>query len=146
MNKIKRELNEKPEIIYKTVEGTIIVTNRQVDQKWINMVNDSMRIDSNLARKERYHCFRLDIADDRDEWVASYDDDPFYNLCRETPEEELNRLHYAISQLSEDQKRLIDYVYYKGYSLKAFAEIEGVDPSAITRRHQVILKKLKDIF
>ena len=110
------------------------------------MVNDSMRIDSNLARKERYHCFRLDIADDRDEWVASYDDDPFYILCRETPEEELNRLHYAISQLSEDQKRLIDYVYYKGYSLKAFAEIEGVDPSAITRRHQVILKKLKDIF
>ena len=146
MNTRKRELNEKSEIVYKTVSGTIIVTNQQVDQKWVNIVNDSMRIDSNLARKERYHCFRLDIADDRDEWVASHADDPFYNLCRETPEEERNRLRYAISQLSDDQKRLIEYVYYKGYSLKAFAELEGVDPSAITRRHCVILKKLKEIF
>jgi DNA-directed RNA polymerase specialized sigma subunit len=48
--------------------------------------------------------------------------------------------------LNEDQQRLIDYVYFKGYSMKAFAEIEGVSPVAITYRHKEILKKLKEIF
>ncbi|HCA54311.1 MAG TPA: hypothetical protein DEO95_02330, partial [Ruminococcaceae bacterium] len=84
--------------------------------------------------------------DDKDEWVASQEHDPFYNLCRETTEEEIKRLYYAISQLNEDQQRLIDYVYFKGYSMKAFAEIEGVSPVAITYRHKEILKKLKEIF
>jgi len=103
------ENKKKSEIVYKTVEETIVVTEEDVDVKWIQAVNDSMREDANYARKERYHCYRLDIADDKDEWVASHEHDPFYNLCRETPEEELNRLYYAISQLNEDQQRLIDY-------------------------------------
>ena len=55
-------------------------------------------------------------------------------------------VYYALSQLNEDQQRLIDYVYFKGYSMKAFAEIEGVSPVAITYRHKEILKKLKEIF
>ena len=128
------ENKKKSEIVYKTVEETIVVTEEDVDVKWI------------YARKERYHCYRLDIADDKDEWVASQEHDPFYNLCRETTEEEIKRLYYAISQLNEDQQRLIDYVYFKGYSMKAFAEIEGVSPVAITYRHKEILKKLKEIF
>ena len=140
------ENKKKSEIVYKTVEETIVVTEEDVDAKWIDKVNDSMRKDANYARKERYHCYRLDIADDKDEWVASHEHDPFYNLCRETTEEELNRLRYAISRLTKDQQRLIDYVYFKGYSMKAFAEIEGVSPVAITYRHKEILKKLKEIF
>ena len=141
-----KEKGKKPEIVYKTVEETIVVTEEDVDVKWIEAVNDSMREDANYARKERYHCYRLDIADDKDEWVASQEHDPFYNLCRETAEEEINRLYHAISQLNEDQQRLIEYVYYKGYSLKEFADLEDVVPSVITRRHKVILKKLKKFF
>ena len=141
-----KEKGKKPEIVYKTVEETIVVTEEDVDVKWIQAVNDSMREDANYARKERYHCYRLDIADDKDEWVASQEHDPFYNLCRETPEEELNRLYYAITQLTEDQQRLIDYVYFKGYSMKSFAEIEEVSPVAITYRHKKKKKKLKEIF
>jgi len=140
------ENKKKSEIVYKTVEETIVVTEEDVDVKWIQAVNDSMRKDANYARKERYHCYRLDIADDKDEWVASQEHDPFYNLCRETTEEELNRLRYAISRLTKDQQRLIEYAYYKGYSMKAFAEIEGVSPKAISKRHQTILKKLREIF
>ena len=82
------ENKKKSEIVYKTVEETIVVTEEDVDVKWIEAVNDSMREDANYARKERYHCYRLDIADDKDEWVASHEHDPFYNLCRETTEEE----------------------------------------------------------
>ena len=89
------EKGKKPEIVYKTVEETIVVTEEDVDVKWIEAVNDSMREDANYARKERYHCYRLDIADDKDEWVASHEHDPFYNLCRETTEEEIRRLYHA---------------------------------------------------
>ena len=89
------ENKKKSEIVYKTVEETIVVTEEDVDVKWIEAVNDSMREDANYARKERYHCYRLDIADDKDEWVASQEHDPFYNLCRETTEEELNELATA---------------------------------------------------
>lgn len=143
----KRHRRKKRErIIYRTVKETIIVTEKDVDEKWIREVNDSMTQESSQARYERRYCYRLDTADDRDEWVASYRDDPFFNLGRESPEEERRRLYDAISQLTEEQKRLIDNVYFKGYSMREFAEIEGVTTAAITKRHKLILKKLKEIY
>lgn len=140
------EKKEKKQIVYKTVEGTLIVTDDDVDEKWIDKVNDSFRKDSNRARKDRYYCYRLDIANDKDEWVASQEHDPFYNLCRETPEEERNRLYYAISQLSDAEQRMIDYEYFKGYSHKRIAEMEGVSRQAIEQRLERIIKKLQEIF
>ena len=115
-------------------------------KKWTDIVNEEDRKIANQDRKERKHTVHYDPTMEHGDWLASEKDDPFYNLCRETHEEKLNRLRYAIRQLNEDQQRLIEYVYYKGYSMKAFAEIEGVSPKAISKRHQTILRKLKEIF
>ena len=141
-----KKKEDKKEIVYKTVEETLIVTDKDVDVEWIDKVNDSLRKDSNRARKDRCYCYRLDIANDKDEWVASQEHDPFYNLCRETREEELNRLYYAISQLTEDEQRMIDYEYFKGYSHKRIAEMEGVTRQAIEQRLIKIIKKLQKLF
>ena len=130
-------------IKYRTATEDIEV---EVEKEWADYINNEERRNNNLERKERSHCWRKDMFEDREEWIGSHEYDPFYNLCRETKEEKMNRLRYAISKLTDDQQRLIDYVYYKGYSLKAFAAIEGVSPKAISKRHQTILKKLKEIF
>ena len=130
-------------INYKTATEEIEV---ETTQKWAEWVVGEDRIISNQNRKERRNTLHYDESFEYGDWLASDKDNPFYNLCRETPEEELNRLHYAISRLTKDQQRLIEYVYYKGYSMKAFAEIEGVSPKAISKRHQTILKKLREIF
>ena len=118
----------------------------KTSKKWVDVLENEDRKITSLNRKERKHNLHYDPSMEYGDWLASEKDNPFYNLCRETYEEKLNRLRYAISKLNEDQQRLIEYVYYKGYSFKAFADLEGVHPSAITRRHQVIIKKLREIF
>lgn len=118
----------------------------EASKKWTDIVKEEDRKISSQNRRHRRYTLHYDESLEGGEWLASDKDNPFYNLCRETHEEKLNRLRYAISRLTEDQQRLIEYVYYKGYSMKAFAEIEGVHPSTITRWHQEIIKKLREIF
>ena len=118
----------------------------KTSKKWVDVLENEDRKIASQNRKERKHNLHYDPNMEYGDWLSSEKDNPFYNLCRETHEEKLNRLRYAIRQLSEDQQSLIEYVYYKGYSMKAFAEIEGVSPVAITYRHKEILKKLKEIF
>ena len=130
-------------INYKTASGEIEI---ETTREWAEWVNDEDRIISNQNRKERRNTLHYDESFEYGDWLASDKDNPFFNLCRETHEEKLNRLRYAISRLTEDQQRLIEYVYYQGYSFKAFAEIEGVHPSTITRWHQEIIKKIREIF
>ena len=128
---------------YRTVKGTIAV---EVEEELAEVIKEEERYAGRIEKLEHRHCWNRNMFEDKEDWPGSYEDDPFYNLGRETWEEEVEHLHRAISQLTEEQQKLIDYVYYKGYSFKAFAEIEGVHPSAITRRHQVIIKKLREIF
>ena len=118
----------------------------ETSKKWADIVKEEDRKIASQNRKERKHNLHYDPSMEYGDWLASEKDNPFFNLSRETHEEKLNRLRYAIRQLNEDQQRLIEYVYYKGYSFKAFAEMEGVTQAAISYRHKVILKKLKEIF
>ena len=118
----------------------------KTSKKWVDVLEHEDRKIASQNRKERKHNLHYDPSMEYGDWLASEKDNPFFNLCRETHEEKLNRLRYAIRQLSEDQQRLIEYVYYKGYSMKAFAEIEGVSAMAISKRHQTIIKKLREIF
>lgn len=118
----------------------------RASKKWVDVLEDEDRKISSQDRKERRHTVHYDVSFEAGSWLASDKDNPFYNLCRETPEEMKKRLRYAIRQLTEDQQRLIDYIYYRGYSMKAFAEIEGVSAMAISKRHQTIIKKLREIF
>ena len=57
--------------------------------------------------------------------------------------DEYNRLHKAISLLSENQQRLVTNVYFNGQLLAEIAKEEGVSYQAIQNRMAKILKKLK---
>ena len=118
----------------------------KTSKKWVDVLENEDRKIASQNRKERRHNLHYDPNMEYGDWLSSEKDNPFYNLCRETHEEKLNRLHYAVSRLTEDQQRLIEYVYYKGYSMKAFAELEGVHPSTVTRWHKELIKKLREIF
>lgn len=118
----------------------------EVGEEIGDMVIDMRRKEDSADRKNRRHCLRLDSDMDRGSWNATQKDDPFYNIGVETEEDEMRRLEVAISQLTPAQQKLIDYVYYKGYSMKAFAGVEGVSQQAISKRHKVIINKLKKLF
>lgn len=66
-----------------------------------------------------------------------------------TPEEALikneenRRLHNAIAALPENQRNLVNTVFYCGVSLVEIARIEGTTYQAIQNRLAKILKKLK---
>ena len=128
---------------YDTATEKVLV---EASKKWTDIVKDEDRKIASQNRKERRHTLHYDESMEGGDWLASDKDNPFYTLCRETPEEERNRLNYAISRLTETEQRMIDYEYFKGYSHKRIAEMEGVSRQAIEQRLGRIIKKLQEIF
>ena len=59
--------------------------------------------------------------------------------------EEKEELTAAIAQMSEADKEVIDYVYYKGKSAKEYAELKGISFQAVYKRLEKIYAKLKNI-
>ena len=51
----------------------------------------------------------------------------------------------ALDKLSDRDKTLIDYLFFKGYKLKECAAILNTSKSTISRRKEKILEKLKEI-
>lgn len=139
----KSARKRKDVIVYRTVKETIILTEKDVERKWIDIVNNLGRVASNLERKERYYYSRKGKAYEEKKWMARYERDPFSYLFEETPEEELNRLYYAMGRLPEDQRKLIDLIYFKGYSHKDVAAMEGVSRQAIEKRLKKIMEELR---
>jgi len=139
----ERARKRKDVIVYRTVIETIVLTEKDVERKWIDIVNNLGRVASNLERKERYYYSRKGKDYERQKWMARYERDPFLYLFEETPEEELNRLYYAMGRLPDDQRKLIDLIYFKGYSHKQVAEMEGVSRQAIEKRLKKIMEELR---
>ena len=68
--------------------------------------------------------------------------DPLSALLRNEDEE---RIHNAINQLSDKQKELAEKVFFKGMTLTAIAKEKGVSQPAITQQLATVLKKLKKL-
>lgn len=66
--------------------------------------------------------------------------DPLSVLLQNEDEE---RIHKAISKLSDKQKELAEKVFFKGMTLTAIAKEQGVSQPAITQQLATVLKKLK---
>ena len=68
--------------------------------------------------------------------------DPLSVLLRNEDEE---RIHKALSALSDKQKELAEKVFFKGMTLTAIAKEQGVSQPAITQQLATVLKKLKKL-
>lgn len=100
----------------------------EVTEEIGNVILDSRRKESNLDRKERYHCYSLDAADFEGEDYA--DGDTLESLL----EQMLDSRHIAelLDGLSEIQRRRL-LLYAEGKSLREIARMEGVDHKAVKK-------------
>ena len=76
-----------------------------------------------------------DIADHRD-------GDPLSALIEKTDDE---RIHKALSYLSDKQRSLIEKVFYNDLSLREIARQTGVSHQALSQQLATIYKKLKKL-
>lgn len=113
----------------------------EVSEEIGTVILDSRREESNLDRKERYHCYSLDAADFEGE---DYADDS-------TPESELflqlENQHIAetFNKLSEVQKRRL-LMLAQGLSLREIARREGKDIKTIRESIEGARKKFLKFF
>lgn len=113
----------------------------EVTEEIGNVILDSRREESNLDRKERYHCYSLDAADFEGEDYADED----------TPEtalfSQLDNQHIAetFNKLSEIQKRRL-LMLAQGMSVREIARREGKDIKTIRESIEGARKKFLKFF
>ena len=69
--------------------------------------------------------------------------DPLSVLLRSENEE---RIHRALSALSDKQKRLVQAVFYEGKSLREIARQAGISHQALSKQLATVYKKIKKFF
>lgn len=60
--------------------------------------------------------------------------------------EDKERIHKAISKLSDKQKRLVQAVFYEGKSLREIARQAGISHQALSKQLVTVYKKIKKFF
>lgn len=134
-----RKENGKMKINYTFANGE--TSDVEVSEEIGTVILDSRREESNLDRKERYHCYSLDAADYEGE---DYADDS-------TPESELflqlenQHIAEAFDKLSEVQKRRL-LMLAQGLSLREIARREGKDIKTIRESIEGARKKFLKFF
>lgn len=126
-------------IKYEFADGT--VSEVEVEDSIGAVIIEDRRLEDNLSRKERYHCYSLDAVQFEG---VEYSD-------RETPESILvsdeyrGELQELIESLTDVQKervrRLAD-----GLSINEIARREGVAPNAVMKSVKGVREKLKKFF
>lgn len=113
----------------------------EVSEEIGTVILDSRREESNLERKERYHCYSLDAAEFEGEEYAD----------SSTPETtlllQLENQHIAetLDQLSEVQKRRL-LLLAQGLSVREIARREGKDIKTVRESIDGARKKFLKIF
>lgn len=121
-----RKENGKMKINYTFANGE--TSDVEVSEEIGTMILDSRREESNLDRKERYHCYSLDGAEFEGMEMAD----------KETPETalflQLENQHISklLSELPKVQRRRL-LLYAEGKSLREIARMEGVDHKAVKK-------------
>ena len=113
-------------IKYEFVDGKI--SEVEVTEEIGSVIIESRRLEDNLARKERYHCYSLDAVDFEGSGYASKDT-PESLLEQTTDKQHIKRL---LKELPEVQKRRL-LLYAQGKSLREIARLEGVDHKAVKK-------------
>lgn len=121
-------------ITYTYVTGE--TTQVEVDEVVGSYIVESRRKESNLNRKERYHCVAIEGADFEGK---DYTDG-------RTPETELlqkldkQRIAKALAGLSDTQRNRL-LLYAEGHSINEIARQEGVQPMAVWKSINAAKKK-----
>lgn len=127
-------------IKYEFVNETVEV---EVDEKWGKVLMELDRIEYNNDKKETRRHLMLNLSKDATAWVIENND----------PEEEIiemmnyvNDFRLILSVLNDSQRKLIGALFVKGLSQEEYAEIAGVERTAVTHQLRRIRKKLKKFF
>ena len=126
-------------IKYEFVDGT--VSEVEVEESIGAVIIEDRRLEDNLSRKERYHCYSLDAAEFEG---AEYSDG-------ETPESILvldecrGELQEVLEGLTEVQKERVSRLA-DGLSINEIARREGVAPNAVMKSVKGVREKLKKFF
>lgn len=117
------------------------VSDVEVSEEIGTMILDSRREESNLDRKERYHCYSLDGAEFEGMEMAE-DDTPETELFLQ-----LENQHIAetFDRLSEVQKRRL-LLLAQGLSVREIARREGKDIKTIRESIEGARKKFLKFF
>ena len=126
-------------IKYEFADGT--VSEVEVEESIGAVIVEDRRLEDNLSRKERYHCYSLD--------AAQFEGAEYAN--NETPEsllvsdERRGELQEALEGLTEIQKERVSRLA-DGLSINEIARREGVAPNAVMKSVKGVREKLKKFF
>ena len=118
-----------------------ITSEVEVNEELGAFITASRREESNLDRKERYHCDSFDAIDYEGLEYAT-DSTPETEFIRE---ENAARINAALDKLSETQKRRL-LMFAEGLSVNEIARIEGVAPNAAWKSIKGAKKKFLKMF
>ena len=113
-------------IKYEFADGT--VSEVEVEESIGEVIIEDRRLEDNLSRKERYHCYSLDAAQFEGAEYAS----------EETPEMQMEqgldteRIAHALDGLSEVQRRRL-LMLAEGKSMREIAREEKVQHRAVVK-------------
>lgn len=126
-------------IKYEFIDGT--VSEVEVSEEIGGVIVESRRLEENLARKERYHCYSLD--------AAVYEGSEYGT--KETPETELaqkleaEHIARVLDRLSETQRRRL-LKYADGMSMREIARQEKVQHRAVVKSIEGARKIFRENF
>lgn len=110
----------------------------EVSEEIGQVILEMKRKESNLARKERYHCYSYDAADYEGDDYALDEDIPSEYIQREDSE----ALYKAMDKLPEPQKRRLLQIA-EGLSMQEIARREGVGYNSVHKSIEAARKNLK---
>lgn len=127
-------------IQYKFNDGTI---------NEISVTDELYSLHLELLQKEKRNHWKetrrhisLDYLMEQGADFADSDGDPLSALLRKTDNE---RIHKAISSLSDKQRSLIEKVFYDDMSLREIARQTGISHQALSQQLATIYKKMKKL-
>ena len=126
-------------IKYEFQNGDVVESD--IEDRIGQFIVESRRLEDNLSRKERYHCYSLDAAEYEGEEYAD----------AETPEslleklEENEHLYETLQKLSEVQRRRL-LLFAEGKSIWEIARMENVQHHAVAKSIEGARKIFKKYF
>ena len=127
-------------IKYRFADGT--TSEIEVTDEFYTLYAELVQQEKRNHWKETRRHISLDYLNENGIDFESPAADPLSVLLRNEDEE---RIHNAINQLSDKQKDLAEKVFFKGMTLTAIAKEKGVSQPAITQQLATVLKKLKKL-
>lgn len=126
-------------IKYEFADGT--VSEVEVEDSIGTVIIEDRRMEDNLSRKERYHCYSLN--------AAQFEGDGYGT--RETPESQIERqmeaerISHVLDRLSETQRRRL-LMFADGMSMREIARKEKVQHRAVAKSIEGARKIFKKNF